>query len=430
MYLRAADDFGSIQWDDPADADGVWWADRTHCPTPLPPLAIDVFTAWVAGGLGARMISVNGFVYMAPDAEPPATQFDLPAVAVWDRDFPTNVQGRWLRIRQADYAQPTAAARLRAFDEAVEEATQLFVFTMDIIGGLIPATVGFLQLCSQYLGREGPLEAMTILAGDPNATLESALGLERLAELAEAEPAVAAAIRSGDRPSLLHMGRFGPAFGDYLGRFGCRCANWFDFHEPTWAERPEVPLSIVARYLAHPAQRPSTSLARAAEARAVATGRMEAAISEPTELSKFRETIIELTGTIRVIEERALWQMQAFAALREPALSVGRGLVDAGLLDAAEDVFFFDRAELKHLVSPQAPVEPRLTVSDRRSELARWKGLLPPVSVGSPRATEDPPHEWGSAELSEVASLRAEGKRVIKGVGVSRGVATGIARVA
>ncbi len=432
MYLTATADFGTVDWTDPADAERDWWLDRTHCPVALPPLPAEMFGAWIEAGLHARLIAVNGYVFMGGDAEPRPRDFDVPAVQAWDQQAAVLVEQPCLAIRTRRYDDRDPVAALDALESAIRESAAAFAFTMDIAGAIFPLLGRFVDVCTSIAGRTGPLEAATISGDGKSITLESAAALEQLATLADASPVVANLVRAGDVTALRgepEAGAFIRGFDALIERFGWRCQEWTDLHRPTWADEPHIPLAMVARYLDAPGQRPSAAFARASEARAEAVARVEAAISEPSVLADFRECLASVEGAQRVIEERSHWQMQLFAALREPAMALGRALAAEGLIESPGDVLFLSRAELAPL-SRGARAEGRRAVAGRRAQLVQWEQLHPPISIGRRGARYSVPPEWGSADRKGVAALQNEGARVVRGVGVSRGVATGRARVA
>jgi pyruvate,water dikinase len=431
MYLTATPDFASIQWGDPADAERDWWLDRTHCPVALPPLPAALFGEWIAAGLNARLITVNGYVFMADDAEPRAADFGVPAVQVWDERAPGVVQAPCLAIRLRQYDESDVRAAHEALEAALAESAAAFTFTMEVAGALFPLAGRLVGFCTSVVGPSGPLEAATIVGDGNNVTLESAAGLEQLAEMARADPSVASLVRSGDVGALRsapQAAAFSRAFDAYLERFGWRCQEWTDLHRPPWADEPHIPLAIVARYLDSPEQRPSASFGRARAARAEAIARIEAAIGESARVQEFRGLLASLEGAQRVIEERSHWQMLLFAALRQPVLALGRALVRAGFIRQPDDVHFLSLAELRELAYGGSAADAVAVVATRRGQLAEWERLHAPISIGKSGVRQTPPPEWGSA--SDEGHGGPVGQRVLKGVGVSRGVVSGRARTA
>ncbi|HKS92422.1 MAG TPA: hypothetical protein VJQ83_10875, partial [Tepidiformaceae bacterium] len=321
MYLTASPDFSTINWTSTADSEQDWWLDRTHCPVALPQLPAEMFGAWIDAGLHARLIAVNGYVFMASDAEPQERDFDPGVVQAWDEQSPALVEQPCLAIRHQPYDDRDPQAAYLALESAIADSCAAFAFTMDIAGAVFPILGNFVELCTSIVGRTGPLEAATISGDGNNVTLESAAGLERLAALAGEHDTVARLVRDGDLAALRAEPQAVPfvaEFDTFLTRFGWRCQEWTDLHRPTWADEPHIPLSIVARYLNAPGQRPSVAFVRASRARADAIARVEAAIADPAGLADFRASLHSVDGAQRVIEERSHWQMLLFAALRQP----------------------------------------------------------------------------------------------------------------
>jgi rifampicin phosphotransferase len=432
MFLRANPDFSEIEWPDPTDAELSWSHDNNHAPTPVPALAADFIFAWMARAFGGRAVTINGYLYWGPDVVPHPQDLGVPAVQYWRDNFPTRAQDVCARIRKPRHHSSPAAA-LTTLDEAVEQSSETFKFTMDTAGGLMVPLYRLTRFCSKLVGGEGALDAMTVLTGDANPTLDSAASLERLAELAEQDTELASLVRQCDLAGVRansSYSAFTTAFDAYLELFGGRCRNWFDIHRPTWTEEPEVPLGIVAKYLEAPEQRPSAAFARASAARFETLARIHGALKEPAERAKFEQLTGALDGAVYVKEARALWQMLTFAALRIPALALGRLLVADGTMLEPSDVFYFSRAELRQLSERKPSFEPIPTALARRAELAEWQQLRAPLAVGKPGSEVPSAVSTPVDGIEELRKLAGERPRVVSGVGAGRGVATGRACVA
>ncbi len=107
--------------------------------------------------------------------------------------------------------------------------------------------------------------------------------------------------------------------------------------------------------------------------------------------------------------------LQALDLCRASARRLGECLIQDGVLDASEDVFFLTVAEL----TSSLPVDARALIKERREAHARYLGLdLPSQWVGQPVPV--PRQHGGSA---------ADRPRLLTGRGVNAGTVTGRARV-
>ncbi|HEX6131218.1 MAG TPA: PEP-utilizing enzyme, partial [Actinomycetota bacterium] len=120
----------------------------------------------------------------------------------------------------------------------------------------------------------------------------------------------------------------------------------------------------------------------------------------------------------------------ANAHVRLVLLAVGRKLVDAGRLDAPDDVLFLRYNELRMLIGNGEAVAAREIVAERRREREAaqrlhprdWVGTVTPSQLAFPYLVN-----WGYPERFH--QTQSEDERVITGIAASPGVIEGIARV-
>jgi phosphohistidine swiveling domain-containing protein len=118
------------------------------------------------------------------------------------------------------------------------------------------------------------------------------------------------------------------------------------------------------------------------------------------------------------------------ARLRLVLVAIGKKLVEAGLLDDAEDVMFLRYNELRVLMFDPGAIDAREIVSDRRDELEDAYEVRPPEWIGT--ATQqalDFPYNalWGFPE--KFYREPSQKKDQVVGLGASAGVIEGPARV-
>jgi phosphohistidine swiveling domain-containing protein len=221
-----------------------------------------------------------------------------------------------------------------------------------------------------------------------------------------------AAADAGDAPSSAFL----KAWDAFMREHGHHRRGELEFANASWAETPDYVLGIVRSYLAE--DRESDPMAAYAQR------------SVKAELAA-TEALGRLSGPRRAIFKRVLGWGRASArtrenvkseavrwlvAIRHALLALGAGMVEAGVLQRADDVFFLEYGELSELMAGDRS-DWRDLVAARRTQHERFETLSPPpVVVGTWDESSGP---W--------TVTRAD--RTLKGISVSAGVARGPARV-
>jgi pyruvate,water dikinase len=349
---------------------------------------------------------------------------------MWEQEALPQIRELCTDIRTRDYDEMSAVELGGLLDELVDDAGQAFKRTFGSFVGLVLAANALVDFCEQELGPEGGVHAVTMLQGFENESAASGAGLSRLAELAGTLPEVATAIRDS-RFDDVRDAKNGEVFlGEmerYLTEYGWRAVTWGEVHLPTWAEEPSVPLNLIRRYLIDPEHSPATAQRRAIEQRHESIRHAESTLAA-TKLDELHKRLVNAQDHVPVSEGRALWQLISIGTLRIPLLSLGNKLAHAGVIDAAEDVFYLRLEELRELAAGSGPEEVRSTVSARRADLETWGRLIPPRSLG-----RQPPS--GSVAPPLMRRFSGQGvdlstePRLVNGNPASRGTARGRARV-
>ena len=432
MFIVANDAF-EFDWPDPELAAQTWEWDGMHCPGPLPPLAAEASAAWSARVFDAQVLHVNGYAYgpRGGVGDPPMSgdPLSMPeAIQRWERERLPAAREIARELRDPAWRERSLDDLAAALPRAMQRSAEGFNLTMRSAFDVFPGLTPYLEFCASHFGlQQGPTRGMTMLQGHPNATTDSGRALELLAEQAASLPALASALRDGRFEGLRAIngaGEFCDAFDALLEREGWRVPTWFEIHTQTWAEDPALALSMVARYL-DPERRPSRATAASALARVEAIALAEADLPDDDARARFRELLAGATGYVQVIEGRALYQQQLAAGLRVPALALGARLVEAGALEAADDVFYLDTTELAALAgAPDASRHDEVTAM--RDRLAHWRTLIPPATIGEP--SDKPPRP--EAILLQGRGVRpSDDARLVNGYGACPGTARGVARV-
>ena len=208
------------------------------------------------------------------------------------------------------------------------------------------------------------------------------------------------------------------ALDRFLAAYGMRGVGEIDLGRPRWSDDPTDVLATVQRYQDIPAdQSPPAQFARGEQAAERAIERLVA------ETGGARGRLVGfLAGRIRVLaggrELPKFTIIRMMGVARTALLSSGRDLVDAGVLDAPDDVFLLRLHEIEALGDgPTAGL--RRLVAERRDPLEREsrRVQVPRVLVGDGRAYYE-----GLGDVSDDAG-------VIVGSPVSPGTVEGTVRV-
>jgi pyruvate,water dikinase len=432
MVNTYTDDF-TVTWHDPADAKNTWLYDPMHQPAPLTNAAAEVWSGLYDRYMSARTTRVNGYGYATqPTPRPPSPEIlERGVFDVWTNDFLPEIKKFCDNVRSVDYNAMSLAQLGDEMPKILDAAVHAYGFTMKPISGFMGPTFAFVEFLEGELGPEGPRLAATLLQGFENGTAAAGAGLNELAEAAVSRPAVRDALKRGDFDKLesVEGGReFMAQLRAYLDEFGWRVDSWGTIQNPTWAEKPRLPLTLIAHYANDPGRSPRAAQARSVEQREEAVRLVESKL-DPDKLPQFRSMLSTVQVHVPVSEGRALWQLMIMGSLRVPFLAIGQKLAEAGALSRPDQVFFFNSTELRDAAhNPSAAV--RKTGDRREAEFQRWQTLTPAPFVGAP---PDP-----SKLLPEIAPLvhlffgvgppQVSGQE-IKGQAASKGVVTATARV-
>jgi phosphohistidine swiveling domain-containing protein len=405
-----------IAFADPDDVRTTWFLDREHAPEAMSPLADAVRPLGQPGearayedcgvtlppSLGRVRPVANGYAYGPPMDLSPEGWERLGAelrelahryggtAAVWAEHCLPPVQEDCAWLRDAPAATPFAVLAERR-----EHA-----WGMTSVAGLVARVDerAVAASCVAVVGGRATEVAYLLAQGSGNETLDADRALIDLAAMDPTSDAYAAARRS------------------FLADFGGRAVSWSIDH-PTFTERPDLldaQLDLVRRH-GHRGVDDVTRGAAARRARLV--DEITAALDEDGR-SRFLRRLARLESFVPVREARARWQLVASGALRGAVQARGRLLVERGVLDHVDDVFFLTPAEYDDPVG-----ELRSVVADRRAEHRRWSSIVPPPTIGAPVDGDRDGDGDGDGDHDRIIGAP------LRGVPGSPGTATGTARV-
>ncbi|MCO1655742.1 PEP/pyruvate-binding domain-containing protein [Pseudonocardia humida] len=264
-------------------------------------------------------------------------------------------------------AADTAAARH-------ERALELLRRVFPVLPSVVPAAgAGFVMLGAARRLAGPDIDAHTtheLLRSLPhNVTTEMDLELWRIAERLRADEASAARLSAGTGPLPPVLRR---ELDGFLREHGHRAVAEIDAGMPRWRDDPAYVLGVLANYLRlqDPAAAPDAVFARGTAA-ALAT--LDDVVARVRRRSPVRARLVgwalrrmrELAG---LRETHKDYLVRLLAAARVELGAVGDELAGRGLLDAADDVWFLDLAEVRGAVDG---ADHRSVVAERRAEYDR-----------------------------------------------------------
>lgn len=449
-----------IDWPDPADLEITWERDDMHMPFPLAPLAADYIRRILGASfnhhyerfgstqtLEARVW--HGYAYFGFSWNVPAEEEDA-AKARWTevvRERIAATPAYWRDEAMPELRRIYASLDSVPVDELTPEALvaawrEAWVATLDAWRIHFVSIMGPYQvledLSDQYaaaMGAGRDVEALSLIRGNVHELEEVEAGIEALAAMLAASPTLAAAVAAQARGDVdddrldrdaLRAAPGGPGFvaalDDFLALHGHLGQNHDDLATASWAE---APVSLVRNLgqragMAGRAEARLDALRRAADERAAAV--RAALAGKPDELARFEATLAYAREIGYLTEGHNYWiDRMAQARLRGLVTRVGRRLVEAGVIDRVDDVFFLGADDVAEAILDGAPRQ--ALVRERRAELERQRTITPPQYVGPIPDDTGPPDRFDSARVPSTV------ENELRGTGASAGVVRGPARV-
>ncbi|MBI4218925.1 MAG: hypothetical protein HY682_02195 [Chloroflexi bacterium] len=443
----------------PSDAKGFLQWDKMHCPRPLTPMAQEVFDALSRGFTGAmdtfgcpvglfmKAINYYGYATMVPfpdhDSSERLTRYErtlrevLPRMGeLWEKEWLPSIIPGLEHARKTDHSLLSDGELADTLERMFDDLHQRFVVHGKINFVTVSASM-FADFYNENFQPADPTEPYATLQGYPTRSLDAGRGLWRLRGLIRSAPEVQKAFQTLPVIRLVSALQQSPAgkkflqaLAEYLEEFGWR-SDVFEPADKPWREEPTIPLNALQGYIRlqdsdDPDVRYRTSIETRNRLLAEARGKLA---SDPVKLARFNELHDIAKHYLPITENHNFYIDQiGIAVLRLPLLEIGSRLVRKGLADDADSVFMLYRKEVP---GAMAGKDARPIVAQRRAELTRWSKVIPVPAIGEPPPHGDKPDPLGTA-FGKMFGLPVEPSRdpdVIAGIGASKGVARGTAKV-
>lgn len=407
---------------DPELARYTWIYENEHGPASQPPLTREEgFGPPPEPGAPPNRLIINGYSYFrsgpAGELPGPGALPDLggaTALETWNTKWLPEVDALFDEL--AGFA--TTSVRDGEWREVLDRQRTEFRRVFAGVHGECVLTSGelardFIDGYCDVFGEARRADAHALLQGFPNRTLDRAIALWELGREVRAAPALGASVREAVSRGIRITGQ--AAFAGRLAAFLEEFGHTIDQQAPdapTWSEEPRAALSLVLRYADGPEEAaPGIAAGKQISRRE----RLEAELRGLAETDERAGGLLEALPRAQELlpvreDHNTLCDQRLAAASRYRWLSIGRLLVERGLAEGSEEVFYFSFEELLEALE-FGGTPGRETLAERQREQAAYRSAQPPAVLGRPL-----PAEAGAAG-------------VIRGTGASPGVYRGRARV-
>lgn len=161
------------------------------------------------------------------------------------------------------------------------------------------------------------------------------------------------------------------AIGSFLRRYGMRGLRELDLGRPRWDDDPTQVMAMLRSYVQidRAEQAPDAVFAAAQDGSKAATDRLARLLSR-SDAAQARFLVSRIRGMMGVRETPKFTIIRAMAIVRGGLLASGADLVEAGVLERANDLCFLRLAELDRVWTREAPSWRQL-IAERRAVDAR-----------------------------------------------------------
>jgi phosphohistidine swiveling domain-containing protein len=303
-----------------------------------------------------------------------------------------------------------------------------------VTGSAYPVMEELAQAYERLVGGNGSA-ALAITQGLAPTLQRLEADLYGLAEAIRQWPAIAAALANGERSVVKLAGleggsKFARALEDFLGGHGDIGQENFDLESPAWRDDPSKLLAVLAQRLRSEGENPDVRGARVRARGSETLARARAHVAErPDDLARFEEIVAAAITAGPLTEEHNYWiDRISQAHVRRLSLAFGERLARDGALASADEVFLLYVPEVASALRSPKPLGE--LISRRRREVARWRGLVAPKTIGAPPSGPEVVTPGVALErVSFEYAVEQDDRYTLKGVAASAGVARGPARL-
>lgn len=460
-----------VDWNESIEPGVTFMFDPMHFPYPVSPLLESTMGPAFATGFTAAMNEQNSpiskvevchrnhyrferYVMKQPTIDDEARQIGEAAeesgkretgrlMERWHDEHLPNITSRLNRLRNLDVEGASPDELVKMLDEVGVIHTDFWTIHFRVAIPMLMSMQLFDEFYAEvFEGTESDAHALVV--GALSESIKAGIGLSDLAARAR-ELRLDAVFRDSTTDSLpskleaTEQGRQFLALLDaYLADYGLR-QDLFEYTTPTWQEDPRVALASVRNNLRTGRDARAEHEAKARSAEDASARAREHLTTYPEAVRGQFEAMLQFgrNGAFLQEEHHFYIDQQGVALLRLFYLKVGQRLAEVGVIDNADDVFMLHNDEIRAFVAdPDAGKladNVRATIATRRDELQHARTMAPPPFIGDPPAGPPPggnPMERALGRFFGGPPQRSDVPGQLKGSAGSKGIATGIARIA
>ena len=453
-----ADQF-PVTWDDPEDAKLTWTREDAHFDSVFAPLSTEFITNGPDYGIRKRLGSIgfpllvrhrafNGRFYASE--KPLVTEDRLPAELTraatfrrafartlrraWDDEYLPELRGHYEWMRGVPIGSLSRDDLAEAWLEMWRRVNRIWTIHFIVTGSAYPVMEELAQAYETLVGANGA-EALAVTQGNAPTLQRLERDLHALTEAARRFPAVAAAIAQGERalPNLVGLedgSEFARELDAFLNVHGDIGQENFDIESPAWSADPAKLIGLLAQRLRSHGEHPDARVERVrARARDIMQRARAHLADRPEDLARFEEILAAATSAGPLTEEHNYWiDRVSQAHVGRFVRAIGARLVADKALDAVDEIFLLYVPEVAKVL--RTPESLRDLVARRRNELARWRRMVSPTTIGAPPSAPEIVTPGAAIErVSFDYSVAQDNPYALRGVAASAGVARGPARL-
>jgi phosphohistidine swiveling domain-containing protein len=464
--ISAPPDF-PVVWENPEDEQLFWTRDAMHSPNQLSELEAELAigiahsygfaSASEAYGLPVRLQPrlINTYYYMAavPTMAPPEEMAAMEERArekvgaamarlgeMWSTEFLPEIQ-RYLKDWDGFDLRGASMPQLLAhLDETVAKLKRLWEIHFILALPMLMSVSTFEEFYRDLFGSEGAFDALRLLQGLDNKTVETGRELWRLSRKAREMPEVRNVLEksaAADVLGALERSAEGRGFlvqlDEYLEEYGQRGDMW-GVGYPTWAENPTTVIKMLKDYLTQEGGGPEeeqASLAAERE-RLLAETRERLATYPQAVRDEFEFLLKAAEEGVVLSEDHGFWiDFRSTARVRRVIMEFGRRFAEAGVIERPEDTFHLNLAEIRETAKRFPDLVRKDVVARRKDELERFGKVQVPPALGTPPPGPPPDNPFNRAlgKFFGGPPQPPEESGVLRGNPGSPGVVRGRARV-
>ena len=292
---------------------------------------------------------------------------------------------------------------------------------------VLAALPAFGFICSKWF-HDKPQCAGRLLAGlEDMSDAVAGRDLWRLAVKANSTHEVKSLIFSGDNwhtiSSKLARTKSGTEFlaswQEFMDKHGFHCRGELELYNPRWSETPDYILALVRSYIRSIGQTdPLENHKKLTHDREQLAQQCRTDLRNPIKRALFKSLLIRSQRGSVFRENSKCECVKLIATLRKMLLELGKRFHADSVFQHPDDIFFLHFDEIEAVAGGLASFDVTATIAAQRKEYDKWNLVTPPaVIVGR----FDP-----DTYVPEQVEANVD---VLRGLGVSPGVATGKARV-